>query len=109
MNTEAIKGTDLRDRIEVALNSIRPYLEADGGNVTGLFGAEDVAGAPDLEVGQGDLEARSKLGRVEDHLEPLPGVVAHPLTSPVQQVRIGAPRRPAAPHPSDQCCGDCPL
>lgn len=43
MNTEAIKGTDLRDRIEVALNSIRPYLEADGGNVRVLeFTSEQV-------------------------------------------------------------------
>jgi Fe-S cluster biogenesis protein NfuA len=33
MNTEALKGTELSDRIENALNSIRPYLEADGGNV----------------------------------------------------------------------------
>jgi Fe-S cluster biogenesis protein NfuA len=43
MNTEVIKGTDLRDRIEVALNSIRPYLEADGGNVRVLeFTSEQV-------------------------------------------------------------------
>jgi len=33
MNIEVIKGTELSDRIESALNSIRPYLEADGGNV----------------------------------------------------------------------------
>jgi Fe-S cluster biogenesis protein NfuA len=42
MNTE-VKGTELRDRIEVALNSIRPYLEADGGNVRVLeFTSEQV-------------------------------------------------------------------
>ncbi len=28
-----IKSEDLIDRIEASLNSIRPYLEADGGNV----------------------------------------------------------------------------
>jgi Fe-S cluster biogenesis protein NfuA len=33
MNTETIKGTELINRIEAALDSIRPYLEADGGNV----------------------------------------------------------------------------
>jgi Fe-S cluster biogenesis protein NfuA len=33
MNTETIKGTELITRIEAALDSIRPYLEADGGNV----------------------------------------------------------------------------
>jgi Fe-S cluster biogenesis protein NfuA len=43
MNTEVIKGTELGDRIEVALNSIRPYLEADGGNVRVLeFTSEQV-------------------------------------------------------------------
>ncbi len=33
MNTEVVNGTELSDRIEKALNTIRPYLEADGGNV----------------------------------------------------------------------------
>jgi len=33
MNTESIKGKVLITRIETALDSIRPYLEADGGNV----------------------------------------------------------------------------
>ncbi len=43
MNTDVINGTELRDRIEVALNSIRPYLEADGGNVRVLeFTSEQV-------------------------------------------------------------------
>ncbi|MBK5278188.1 MAG: NifU family protein [Bacteroidia bacterium] len=32
MNTE-VKSLEILDRIESALNSIRPYLEADGGNV----------------------------------------------------------------------------
>lgn len=33
MNTEIVKGSELSDRIEAALDSIRPYLERDGGNV----------------------------------------------------------------------------
>jgi Fe-S cluster biogenesis protein NfuA len=33
MNTITITGTELTNRIEAALDSIRPYLEADGGNV----------------------------------------------------------------------------
>ena len=33
MNTPTVKSTELTDRIEAALDSIRPYLEADGGNV----------------------------------------------------------------------------
>jgi len=33
MDTEVIKGADLNHRIEEALNGIRPYMEADGGNV----------------------------------------------------------------------------
>ena len=31
--TTKIKSEELIDRIEASLNSIRPYLEADGGNV----------------------------------------------------------------------------
>jgi len=43
MNTSAINATELTDRIEAALDSIRPYLEADGGNVRVLeFTAEKV-------------------------------------------------------------------
>jgi len=33
MNSETIKATELTNRIEAALDSIRPYMEADGGNV----------------------------------------------------------------------------
>jgi Fe-S cluster biogenesis protein NfuA len=43
MNTSTIKGTELSDRIEAALDSIRPYLETDGGNVRVLeFTSEHV-------------------------------------------------------------------
>ena len=33
MNTAAPKAHPLSERIEASLNNIRPYLEADGGNV----------------------------------------------------------------------------
>jgi len=33
MNSETIRITELTKRIEAALDGIRPYLEADGGNV----------------------------------------------------------------------------
>ncbi len=33
MNSETIRITELIKRIEAALDGIRPYLEADGGNV----------------------------------------------------------------------------
>lgn len=33
MNTTKVKKEDLTERIEASLNTIRPYLEADGGNV----------------------------------------------------------------------------
>jgi Fe-S cluster biogenesis protein NfuA len=43
MNTSILKGTELNDRIEAALDSIRPYLERDGGNVRVLeFTADHV-------------------------------------------------------------------
>jgi hypothetical protein len=47
--------------------------------VARLLAAEDVAGAADLEVGERDLEPGAQLRRVEDRLEPLPGLLAHPL------------------------------
>src|SRR5688572_8739841 len=60
-----------------------------------LLATEDVAGAADLEVCERDLEPRTELRGVEDRLEPLPRLVAHPLPAPVQQVRVG-PSRGAA-------------
>ena len=63
----------------------------------GLLAAQDVAGAADLEVGQGDLEARAELRGVEDRLEPLARLVRQPLPAAVQEVRVGAPGRAADP------------
>ena len=41
MNVEEIKLDDITARIEASLDSIRPYLEADGGNVRVLEITED--------------------------------------------------------------------
>ena len=65
--------------------------------MTGLLGAQDVAGAADLQVRQGDLEARAQLRRVEDRLQPLARLVAEPLAAAVEQVRVGPTRAPADP------------
>lgn len=45
MNTSVLKGTEFSDRIdriEAALDSIRPYLETDGGNVRVLELTDDL-------------------------------------------------------------------
>ncbi len=45
MNTPTLKGTEFSDRIdriEAALDSIRPYLETDGGNVRVLELTDDL-------------------------------------------------------------------
>ena len=70
----------------------RVQVEADRRHVPGLLAAEDVAGAADLEVGQGDLEAGAQLRGVEDRLEPLARLVGQPLAAAVQQVGVGPPR-----------------
>ena len=62
-----------------------------------LLTAEDVARAADLEVGQGDLEARPELRGVEDRLEPLACLVRQPLAPSIEQVRVRPPRRPTDP------------
>ncbi|MBS1508412.1 MAG: NifU family protein [Bacteroidetes bacterium] len=33
MNTTEVTADDLKDRVEASLDNIRPYLEADGGNI----------------------------------------------------------------------------
>ena len=53
----------------------RVEVEADRGHVAGLLGAEDVARAADLEVGQRDLESGAQLRCLEDRLQPLARLV----------------------------------
>jgi hypothetical protein len=72
-------------------------VEPDRRHMPGLLGTEDVARAPDLEVGERDLEPGAELGRVEDRLEALAGFVGEALAPPVEQVGVGAPARSAHP------------
>src|SRR3954454_9338388 len=60
-----------------------------------LLGAENVAGATDLEVGQRDLETGAQLRRVEDRLQPLPSDIRELAALAVEQVRVRATRRSA--------------
>src|SRR3954452_21774144 len=60
-----------------------------------LLGAENVAGATDLEVGQRDLETGAQLGRVEDRLQSLPSDIRQLAALAVEQVRVGAAGRSA--------------
>jgi len=55
------EGDPLRDGL---VEELRVHLEADGGHVSRLLVTEQVAGAADLEVAHGDLEARAQLGVV---------------------------------------------
>ena len=73
-------------------------IEPDGRHVPGLLATQDVPGAADLQVGQRDLEAGAKLGRVEDRLEALAGLVRETLPTAIQQVGVGPPGGP--PHPA---------
>ena len=66
-------------------------VEADGGHVTRLLAAQDVAGATDFEVRQRDLEPGTQLRGVEDRLQALASLVGEPLAAPVEQVGVGAP------------------
>ena len=65
-------------------------VEADGADVAALLGAEQVAGAADLEVAQRDLEAGAQLRRLEDRLQPLLRDLAQRPVLLVQQVGVGA-------------------
>ena len=62
-----------------------------------LPGAEQVAGAADLEVAHGDLEAGPELGGLADRLQPLVGLLAqHPVRRD-EQVGVGPLPGPADP------------
>src|SRR5207244_10877143 len=43
---------------------LRIKIVAHGGDVAVLLGAQEVAGAPDLEIAQGELEPRAELGQL---------------------------------------------
>jgi hypothetical protein len=63
--------------------------------VAALALAEQVAGAADLEVAHGDLEAGPQLGGLADRLEPLVGLLGEDLVARVEQVGVGAAAGPA--------------
>ena len=73
---------------------------ADGGDVAGLGLAEQVAGAADLEVAHGDLEAAAELGGLADRLQPLVGLLGQHHVGRVEQVGVGP--LAAAPDPAAQ-------
>ncbi len=72
----------------------RVEVEPDRGHVSVLLRAQDVAGAANLQIRQGDLEPGPELRGVEDGLQSLAGDVRERLAAPVQQIGVGAPRRP---------------
>ena len=58
------------------LHHLRVELEADRGDVPRLLLAEQVAGAADLEVVRGELEAAAELVELLQHPQPLLRVLA---------------------------------
>ncbi|MCY7350752.1 MAG: NifU family protein [Cytophagaceae bacterium] len=63
-----MEATDLRTRVEAALNSIRPYLEADGGNVQVLEITADHVARLELigACGTCSMSAMTFKGGIED-------------------------------------------
>ena len=77
---------------------LRVHLEADGGHVPALLVAEQVAGAADLEVGHGDLEAGAEVGVVAERRQTGRRVAGEQVFARVEQVGVGV--RVAAPDAS---------
>ena len=65
-------------------------LVTDSRDMAALLRAEDVAGAANLQVAQGDLEARAEFGELLDRLEPLGGDWVDGAVAVEQQVGVGA-------------------
>ena len=68
---ETFLENPLRERVEAALNSIRPYLEADGGNVTVLEITEDNVARLELigACGTCSMSAMTFKGGIEDAIK----------------------------------------
>ena len=64
-------------------------LEADGGDVAALFGAQEVARATNLEVAHGDFEAAAEGGVLPDGGEPFADVGEEPAVAGQEQVGVG--------------------
>src|SRR5438309_1244239 len=71
------------------LEKLGVQLEADGGDVSVLRGAEDVPRPADLEVVHGDLEAGAELARLEHRLEAFPSLLRQVLLLCVEKVGVG--------------------
>ena len=65
-------AAQLGDRL---LEQVAVGLEADRAQVAVLLGAEQVAGAADLEVARGDAEAGAEVGELDDRRQPLARLV----------------------------------
>ena len=65
-------------------------VEPDTGDMTGLLGAEQITGAAELEVLQGDLHAAAEIVVHRDRLETVGGCLGQRLHLVVQEVRVGA-------------------
>ena len=75
-------------------------LEAERRDVTGLLGAEQVAGTADLEVAHRDLEAGAELGVVGERRKPGAGLRRQLARVRIEEVRVGGDVRAADP-PAD--------
>src|SRR5262249_50895135 len=88
-------GVDLVDHglaaelVDGLVEHLAEELEADGGDGAALLGAEEVAGAAELEVEGGDLEAGAKLGVALQGLDAGAGLVGHGVGRGDDEVAVG--------------------
>ena len=66
-------------------------VESDGGHVTGLFGAEEGAGAANLEVAHRDAKAAAEGGVLTDGVEALAGVATGDGIAREEKEGVGLP------------------
>src|SRR5690606_21998483 len=79
------------------LQELAVQLEPDRGNVTVLLRPQQVARSPDLQVPEGDLEARPELGELPDGLQALLSVFGQYFVPAVGEIRISHPVAPPDP------------
>ena len=72
------------------LHQLRVQVEPDRGDVATLIRSEQVAGAADLQIVRGDLEAGAQLGELLQHLKALLGIAGDPPPGRNQQICIRA-------------------
>ena len=82
----------LRDR---ALQHLQVHLETHRRDRAVLLGAEQVAGAADLEVAKGDLETLPELVQPGDDVQPLVRLLGQRAARVVEEVGVRAPPGPA--------------